>query len=658
MLPRPGEVFACCLLAVLSLAACGGGAGEVGSGRPDVVLITWDTTRSDHVGPDAAVPGLTPHWNRMAARGAWFRTARTPSPQTLPAHASLLTGQLPAHHGARVNGLFALPDTAQTLAERLAARGWDTAAFVSCAVLAARSGLAQGFSTYDDRVGGAADRQIAERRADATVAAAIEWLDGVPDDRPVFLWVHLFDPHVPRNPPERFAAAYPGEPYRGEIAFTDEQTGRLIDHLSAAGRLEQTLLVMTADHGEGLGDHGERTHSYFLYDSTLRVPLLFFAGERSGVKIPPRRIDAPVLLSDVAPTLLDLLGLEGGGMDGTSLVPLLRGEPAPPRELAVESVNPYFLFGAAPAFGVVDERGDVWIDLPRRERYDVAADPSELRNLYAPALATQADALFARHPRAWPPPAPNATLSADQREQLAALGYLVARTGPASIGKGPLPDPKDLLPVADLLMRHHEGERPDEALGEAERLARRFGPVPALAFFRADRLQELARPDEAIEVLRESLEAHPGDRRLAEELQANLRQRASDQALARRIRATWRRQPDHPTAEHDLAVVLHRLGETEEAERLYRHWLSRHPGDDVSRLDLEHLLGARGAFDQALALLREVPPGPARDVRLDCAEGRLLAWWMDRPQQARSALRACRDKGASLDARELELIRG
>jgi arylsulfatase A-like enzyme/Flp pilus assembly protein TadD len=645
-------------LALGGLAACGPGDAGAPAPRPDLVIVSWDTARADHVGPDATIAGLTPRWSRLASEGTRFSWARTPSPMTLPAHASLLTGRLPADHGARTNGLFTLPDPAATLAERLGAEGFRTGAFVSAAVLDAGYGLAQGFDVYDHDVQGGGERGFAERRADATVDAALGWIADVPDDQPIFLWVHLFDPHTPWAPPEAFVAEHPEHPYRGEIAYTDQQTGRLLDGLRDAGRLSRTLLVATADHGEGLGDHGERTHGYFLYDSTLRVPLLFWAGEHSGVDLEPGlRVDAPVLLCDVAATVLELLELpplEGGG---PSLLPLLRGDGAAQRELALESVDAYFVFGTAPAFGVVDEDGDVWIDLPRRERYDTAEDPRQQHDLYDASQKARADALFERHPRAWPPAAPDAARDAQREEQLAALGYLTGRAGAASAqAAGPRADPKDVLPVAALWMRQDQDVRPDLALAEADALAQRFGPLPALAFYRADRLDELARPEEATAVLREASAAHPEEARLREEIDARLERRATDQALARRIREVWQQQPDHPGAVHDLAVVLHRLGETGEAETLYRRWLATHPGDDTTRLDLHRLLGARGAFEEALLLLREVPPGPQRSASLDCAEGRLLAWWMDRPDEARPALGACREKGERLTPRELLLL--
>ena len=637
------------------LAACS--RGEPHAARPDVVLVTWDTSRADHVGPDAAIGELTPRWNAVARSGVRFTLARTSSPSTLPAHASLMTGSSPPRNGVRENALFTLPDSAETLAERLGASGWKTAAFVSAAVLDAHFGLAQGFSRYDDRVGAAHGRDFGARRGEATVDAALAWLRDVPPEEPVFLWVHLFDPHGPWSVPPSFESKYPGQPYRAEIAYVDAQTGRLLDGLRAAGRLDRALVVLTADHGEGLGEHGERTHGYFLYDSTVRIPLCIWAGPRSGVALPAdRRIDAPVSIVDLAPTLVDWLALGPWSGDGVSLRAAIEGGAPPPRELALETVDPYYVFGSAPLFGVVDTAGDVWIDAPRREIYDVASDPAELRDVYSDARASEADALFARHPRAFPPRLDPPALAPDEQAQLEALGYLAAR-GAASSGAGPRarPDPKDLLPVAALWMEDNTEKTPAAALARAEALAKRFGPLPALAFYRADRLAALARPDEAIAVLRESRDAYPDETRLESELRDAVLARARDRELAQRIRVTLAAHPDHPGAAHDLALVLHRLGELDEAARWYRVWLERHPDDGPTRLELFRLLGAQGDYDGALAVARAAPEG-SRTPALACAEGRLLAWWMERPERALPSLRACRDAGEPVSSREVALL--
>jgi len=659
-LARTATVAAIALGCALAQLGCPGLLHSERKRPADLFLVTWDTARADHVGPDATPADLTPHWNRMAEAGSRFAWARSPTPLTLPAHASLLTGLLPSHHGARDNGLFALDPGVVTLAERLSARGWRSAAFVSAAVLDDRYGLARGFSTYDDGVGTSRTRHAAERRADVTVDAALAWLRSVPSERAVFVWVHLFDPHRPWQAPPEWQSRHGGDGYAAEIAFTDAQTGRLLEGLQDLGRLARSLVVLTADHGEGLGEHGEGSHGYFAYDSTVRVPLALWAGPQSGVEVPDgRRISEPVSLTDVAPTVAALLDLGEWHGDGRSLIPLLRGEPWPPRELALENVDPAYLYGSAPIFGVVDREGDTWFDLPQRERYDVAEDPGQTRNLYDAAQAATADALFSQHPRRWPPTEAARTPSPAESEQLAALGYLATRrfsAGASSSLATTGPDPKQLLPVAQLWMEEPDAVTPAQALERADRLVERFGPLPALAFYRADRLEELGRRADAIEVLAASAEAYPLETLLEEELAQLRAVQASDAELARRIRATLAAQPDHPAAVRDLATVLHRQGELREAEGLYRSWLVAHPADDAARVGLHRVLGAQGELVDSLRVLREGSARPGHDPALDCAEGRLLAWWLERPGEALPALRACREAGRPLSPRELALL--
>jgi len=272
---------------------------------PDVLLVTWDTVRADHVGSGEDGASVTPHWDRVASRGVTFVQARTPAPITLPAHATVLTGLDPHTHGVRTNGLFRLAGDVPTLAERFTAGGWTTAAFVSAAVLDSDYGLARGFGHYDDRVDDSpGKRHYTERSAAHTADAALSWLDGVEGEAPVFMWVHLFDPHLPYEPPPPYDVEFADDPYRGEIAYTDEQTGRLIEGWRTHGRLDRSVVVLAADHGEGLGDHGEPTHAYFIYDSTVRVPLAIAVCEGCGAAaIPGSRLDAPVSLADLAPTL-------------------------------------------------------------------------------------------------------------------------------------------------------------------------------------------------------------------------------------------------------------------------------------------------------------------------------------------------------------------
>ena len=312
--PRVGLPVAAALL-VLACSEADDSPAVAAREPLDVVLVTWDTVRWDHVGTSGrgggvrARPSHTPTWDRFAREGVRFTEARTTAPVTLSAHASILTGLDPPRHGARDNGIFTLRATVPTLAEEFARAGYLTAAFVSAEVLHPRHGLDRGFERYDYFVHRAEHAHtVPERRADKTVDTALAWLARAPTERPLFLWVHLFDPHRPWDAPAPWRDRY--DPYRAEIAFADAQTGRLLDHLAGLGRLRRSLVVITSDHGEGLGEHGETSHAYFAYDSTMRVPLLFWAGARTGISLAPgARIDGIVSLVDLAPTLRALSGL-------------------------------------------------------------------------------------------------------------------------------------------------------------------------------------------------------------------------------------------------------------------------------------------------------------------------------------------------------------
>jgi len=370
------------LLAVVGLAACGT------ESRPhSVLLVTLDTTRADHIGCYGRADAGTPALDGLAARGVRFERAYTTVPVTLPAHATLLTGSYPPYHGVRDNVLFRLDDAAETLAETSRRAGHRTAAFLSGVPLSAIFGLDQGFDVYDEAFGSGGNRgRMLERPADRTVAAALEWFAGVGADEGFFLWVHLFDPHLPLTPPPEFARRFPERPYQAEISFADAEVGRLLEALQAAGRLEDTLVCVTADHGEGLGEHREGTHGNLLYDGTLRIPLLL-----AGPGVPAAvEVSAAVSLVDVAPTLVELAGIEDGGAyslrGGLSLAGLWRDPGTfPDRDLYFETYYPRIHHGWSELVGIAN--GD-WKyveaprtpgadDGPRAELFLVTDDPAE-----------------------------------------------------------------------------------------------------------------------------------------------------------------------------------------------------------------------------------------------------------------------------------------
>jgi tetratricopeptide (TPR) repeat protein len=312
----------------------------------------------------------------------------------------------------------------------------------------------------------------------------------------------------------------------------------------------------------------------------------------------------------------------------------------------LETVAPAYSFGTAPVFGVLTEDGQTYYDLPRREHYDLNRDPSQQTNLYHEEEAAYFDALFARLPRAWPP-AQDAQLP--DRETLAALealGYITGTSLPPE--DTPAADPKDRVELANFITVNSKLLTPSQALAEGTRLHERFGPLPALARFRAQLLDSIGLSLDAIDILAESAKAHPDNALLARDLEERRKERSERQELARAIRAVLVREPDHPRARHDLALTLHQLQQTREAEALYEAILADDATDDATRLNLVRLLMAAGRAEEAYERVEEARARPDHDHRLDCAAGRILAWYLDRPALAVDPLLACRDGGARL----------
>ncbi len=383
----------------------------------------------------------------LARDGVRCADVATSAPITLPAHSSIMTGLYPPAHGVRDNGNYALGPEAVTLAERLQAAGYRTGAFVSAAVLARRYGLDQGFEVYDDDFWSEDEPQmfmIRERPASRTADRALAWLDEQHDDRrPFFLWVHFFDPHQPYNLRSIDLAALAPTPYDAEIAEADRGVGRLLDWLRQHGKLDDTLVVLTADHGESLGEHGEPTHGVFIYDSTVRVPLVW---RLPRVFPSGRTYDGPVRHIDLVPTILGILGLPGGETtQGANLLAALQGRTPPPdlpqyaeAHLAEEG------FGMAPLSGVRHD-GAKWIEAPHPELYDLRRDPAELQNLY-PAEAAAARPLqgaleaAVADSKGHALSAPTREIDRETEDMLRALGYLAPPEQRAEMGGM---DPKD-----------------------------------------------------------------------------------------------------------------------------------------------------------------------------------------------------------------------
>jgi arylsulfatase A-like enzyme len=343
--------------------------------RPNVLLVTIDTLRADRVGAYGYRPAHTPVLDRLARDGVRFEDATVQVPLTYPSHVAILTGRYPSAFGVRVNGLAPLPASVPTIATRFEAAGYRTAAFVASAILDPGVGLSRGFELYDAEFGRAPSANVAlaelQRPAGEVIAAVNRWLDAKPAS-PWFAWVHLFDPHYPYEPPARFLELAGGRPYDGEVAYADASLGTLLPRIPMAS----TILVVMSDHGESLGEHGEDDHGFFLYDSTLKVPLIVRAPG-----IAPRVVREQVRSIDVAPTLAALAGLPSEGQcDGESLVPLLKGESR--REVPAsyaETWHPrlHFAWSELRAMRVGDWK---YIAAPKPELYDLRVDPGELKN--------------------------------------------------------------------------------------------------------------------------------------------------------------------------------------------------------------------------------------------------------------------------------------
>jgi arylsulfatase A-like enzyme/Flp pilus assembly protein TadD len=589
-----------------------------------VVLVTLDTLRADRVGCYGAQRAHTPTIDGLASRGVRFATAISPAPITLPSHATLLTGLDPPRHGVRHNGIFRLPDEIPTLAERFHDAGFATGAVVGAVVLDRQHGLNRGFGHYDDRMSSRLASHAggyAERTADQVVNAALSWLEAAPES--FFLWVHLYDPHANYDPPPGFQAAFPADPYAGEIAFADAELGRLLGAVEQRFPEGGTLLVVTSDHGESLGEHGELSHSLTIYDATQRVPLVM-----AGPGLPRSRVvEDPVGLADVAPTVLALAGLpplaEASGID---LRELLEGGEASDRLQYLETLVPQLDFGWSALLGVRSPDFK-YVRAPRPELYDLASDPGETRNLSSrrPDLVAELDAILEEHLARTREHAPLVTPEPAQRERLEALGYVVPRSVPASPTATQGLDPKDGLPVVARMMRAMTlmaRHRFEEALAEME-------PLPqggwfleerrSLAALGAGRLEDALRYARAAVALGGASHAPPYTT-----LGAVLERQGRLDAARLAFEAALARD----TASGDPLVGLGRIaeqrGDLEHARAFYEQAASRRGSSGESRWRLAALLIESGDTERAEALLAELPSelvgSPDASVRLATAE--------------------------------------
>lgn len=584
-----------------ALLGCAGppapdGARATGAARPNIVLISIDTLRSDRL-PAYGYDGVeTPAIDRLAADGVLFERAYTHVNVTLPSHVSVFTGLLPPEHGVRDNSGYRLDEGIPTLAGTLRAEGYATGGFVSSYVLRAGTGVERGFDVYDDGVRFETGRDFGElqRPGLETLDAASRWLGDV-GDSPFFLFLHLYEPHAPYNPPPPFADRY-DDPYDGEVAAADAVVGELVRRLEQRGLYRDALVILLSDHGEGLMDHGEMDHLILVYREVLQVPLIVKlpGGERAG-----ERVAANAQLGDVAPTVHSLLGLERpAGLSGADLLGLGAEAPdAAPRQIVSESVYPRIHFGWSDLGSVVE--GDLhFIESPEPELFRLSEDPGERNNVIQEerAAARRLRAALEAIDRSLASPAEE---DPETRRRLESLGYL---SGAAGAADGPLPDPKSRIGVVEDLARAVRlGAEGDLAGSEAAlRSVLETEPQLVLAWHElGEILERRGRPAAALDAYRRAFEVSGGDAAASGIKVAELLLRAGRVAEAREhALAVADRSPLAPQllaeaalAEGDLAAA---------ARHLERALAGR--GPRIAPLVVRtSLLNAQGRFEEALA---------------------------------------------------------
>jgi choline-sulfatase len=630
----------CVVLLGLALAA------PAWTASPNVVLITIDTVRADHVGCYGDRQAHTPTLDALAREGDLFRTAVAQVPLTLPSHCSIMTGTYPPLHGVRDNLGYTLGDNPPTLATLLKQKGYATAAFVGAEVLDPRRGLNQGFDTYSSpfrRKPGRNNPLVfnlpdVRRPAEEVVNDALGWMRAQPRgaDKPFFVWIHLYDPHQPYDPPEPFRSLLHSR-YDAEIAYADDATGKFLAYLREHSLYDPTLIIAASDHGESLGEHGENTHGYFIYDATLLVPLII--KPPAGAGIAPRRIDAPVRSIDIAPTVLQFLGMPPApSMQGSGLLSLMMGKTttAPTGVAYCETFYPSE-FGWSPLRGVRNGRY-MYIDAPKPELYDLASDPQEIHNLYqtqravALELKSQFNSLVARVTPKEPPR--RTPVSPADAEMLASLGYFAASSAPGAgrpgqpspnslpffpstymLPPGPgrpgqaLPDPKDELTAYKLLSSSTQLAGQGQCVGALPMLTRLTQEEPSL-FLAQITLSKcdlaLGKFAAAESALNSALRLRPDNLEAKFYLGICLFQEGRFNDALARLQPLAKVLPNEPYLHFYLGGIYEKEGTPEQALEEYQKCADLDPNFDVAVYKVGYFLAKSGRFNEAAVQFKKV----------------------------------------------------
>jgi arylsulfatase A-like enzyme/Tfp pilus assembly protein PilF len=556
--------------------------------RCNVILLTLDTLRADHLSCYDANHVQTPHLDALAASGTLFEKCITQTPLTLPAHTSILSGTYPLYHQVRDNGGFLVPDRLELISETLQRRHVATAGFIAAYVLHSKWGINQGFDQFNDDFDLAKYQSISlgkvQKRAGEVLAEAEAWLRENGNKR-FFSWIHLYDPHTPYDPPSPFKEQYRGHPYRGEVAYMDSELGKFFDFLKRQGLWDTTVIIACGDHGESFGEHREQGHGFFIYESTVRVPLII----RAPRPFPVQRVTRIVQLVDVAPTILAMLNVTPpAAVQGRSLLKLMLGRAETGFDSAYcETYYPRLHFGWSELTALYSEKWK-FIKAPRAELYDLAADPGEAQNLKRRQSVTarrqqrRLAEFQQRQGKLALTPSGTGKLDRDAMAKLAALGYITT-TVDTSHRTG-LDDPKDKIDLYN-------------SLDEVKQL------------MGTDRLDEAVARVEAII-------ASDGDMVDAHMMRGNLlfRQRKFRPALAA-FRDVLERRPDYNFAMLNILYCLKELGEWQECVREIERFQTLFPEDPALFFEKGEALVALRRFEPAMEALRkslDLDPANAR----------------------------------------------
>jgi arylsulfatase A-like enzyme/Flp pilus assembly protein TadD len=606
-----GTVTGLCILVYFLVIKPGRGQVRLSGALADnVLLITLDTTRADHLGCYGHKPAKTPHLDRLAREGVRFARVYCPAPLTLPSHCSIMTGLDPVAHGVHNNG-HDLPPGIKTLAEILKGHGYSTSAFVSSFSVDSRFGIERGFDVYDDTFRSELPFKTlnAERRAEETYARFSRWLENNGENK-FFSWVHYYDPHWPYDPPSPYKEEFGGRPYDGEIAYMDHYVGALLDRLREKGVLERTVVVIAGDHGEGLGDKVEIGHGIFLYEETLRVPLIL---HNPAVFPRSQVIESQVRLVDVAPTILEIVGLknEAAGMTGQSLVAWLRGKSRKDLDSLVETFYPRENFGWSELVGLVSGRWK-FIQAPRPEVYDLEKDPEERQNLFgtsagkAGELKKKLEREVLRASSGGKAASGEVSTRAEDMEKLRSLGYV--NFAPARPGST-FPDPKEKIDLIRLIQEAQAYEL-EERYAEAEQAYLKVledvpdSPAGYVNLAIAQALQK--KFDRAIETLNRGMSRIPDSEILLVRLgHTHLVTGKSGEAfeIMNRVLTLNPRNVDALTV---CAGILDTAGRKEEARSYYERALAIEPESRYLRMSYAGNLASSGRLREAIGIYKRL----------------------------------------------------